>query len=364
MMFDALIEFLILNNYQVGVVNLTSRYSNIQVGQFSVKRSWEYLFIILKSIVECFKQRGSLLYLSTAQSKSGFLRDLVFINLASFLNCKILLHQFGSSMGIFYNSLSPLMKLLVRNTFSKGNLIIVEGELTKNQFSMIEGYENKVITITNGLPERKLQNPDIGKTYQSDQIFNLIYLNYMIESKGYWDVLKAIRILVENHANNVHCVFAGMFKHSVDDETYANEKDASNAFHQYINKHNLQSYITYYEGLMGDAKAKAFLKAHAFLLPTYFKFEGQPVSVLEAMAYGSVPIVTNHRMIPDMVTRDVGLFVDAKSPGQIAEKVLFLMNNPAAYAAFSQASVNRFREHYTLDKYCNNVMAVINKLMK
>jgi glycosyltransferase involved in cell wall biosynthesis len=139
--------------------------------------------------------------------------------------------------------------------------------------------------------------------------------------------------------------------------------EAATAFKQYVVTHNLQEHITYHSGLMGDGKAHAFLNAHVFLLPSYFKFEGQPVSVLEAMAYGAVPVVTKYRMIPDMVTNEVGLFVEPKSPEQIAEKIIFLMKNPADYASYSQACVDRFLANYTLDRYCTNILQVIKNIM-
>jgi glycosyltransferase involved in cell wall biosynthesis len=363
MMFDALVDFLQTKNFSVSVIDLTSKYTNIHVGKFSFKRTLEYLSIILGSLKLFFSCRGGLLYITTAQTKAGFLRDMVFVNLASFFNYKILMQQFGSNFESFYNGLSPFLKNVVRRTFNKGDCIVVEGELSKQQFSMLDDYARKVVPITNGLPEKNLLSSDKGKTYSKGQTFNLIYLSYMIESKGYWDVLKAIRILVQEHKKNIHCVFAGAFKHSVDAEMHTNELGAAKAFHQYIVDNNLQQHITYYEGLMGEAKARAFLNANVFLLPSYFKFEGQPVSILEAMAYGAVPVVTNYRMIPNMVTNDVGLFVEPKSPEQIAEKVLFLMENPDAYATYSQACVDRFLANYTLDKYSTNMLQVIKKIL-
>jgi len=363
MMFDALVDFIQANNFSVSIVDLTSKYTNIQVGEFSLKRTLEYFAIIFGAIGLFYKCRGGLLYITTAQTKAGFLRDLVFINLASFFNYKILMQQFGSNFENFYNGLSPFLKYLVRSTFNKGSYIVVEGELTKQQFSMLDDYARKVVSITNGLPEKNLLSSNKGKTYSAEQTFNLIYLSYMIESKGYWDVLKAVRILVQEHKKNIHCVFAGAFKHSVDAEMHGNELEAADGFRQYIADNNLQPHIAYCEGLMGEAKAQAFLKAHVFLLPSYFKFEGQPVSILEAMAYGAVPVVTHYRMIPNMVTDEVGLFVEPKSPEQIAKKILFLMDNPEIYAKLSQGCVDRFLANYTLDKYSMNMLQVINKIM-
>ncbi|BCO27345.1 hypothetical protein MIZ03_2233 [Rhodoferax lithotrophicus] len=364
MMFDALVDFLVANNFTVGVIDLTSEYTNIKIGKFSLIRTLEYLKIIIGSINKFIKYRGGLLYINTAQTKAGFLRDLFFVNLAWLFRYRILMQQFGSNFGNFYSELSPWFKYLVRTNFNKGHFIIVEGEFTKCQFSMLYNYQNKVVSVSNGLPERNLLITNKGKIYNPNHTFNLIYLSYMIESKGYWDVLKALNILVNTYNMNVHCVFAGSFKNSVDAVLHINELEAEEAFKLYILKNNLQNHVTYYAGLMGNAKAQAFLKANIFLLPTYFKFEGQPVSVLEAMAYGAVPVVTNYRMIPNMVTPEVGLFVDPRSPDQIAEKVLFLIKNPKTYATYSQASVDRFLEKYTLDSYSKNILNLIKMTLK
>lgn len=363
MMFDALVDFLAANKFAVGTIDLTSKYTNIQVGKFSLKRTIEYFTIIIGSIGKFIEYRGGLLYITTAQTKAGFLRDFVFVNLATLFGYRILMQQFGSNFESFYSGLSPFLKYLVRSTFNRGSNIVVEGELTKQQFSMLDDYLNKVVSVTNGLPEKNLLSSDKGKTHKTDQTFNLIYLSYMIESKGYWDVLKAMNLLVNKHNKNVHCVFAGTFKHSVDTVLHDSSLAAESAFHQYIEENGLQSNVTYCAGLMGEAKASAFLKANVFLLPTYFKFEGQPVSVLEAMAYGAVPVVTNYRMIPNMVTAEVGLFVAAKSPEQIAERILYLMGNPETYASLSQAAVDRFLANYTLDRYCGNMLNIINKII-
>ena len=362
MMFESLTDYLKENRYSVDVVNLTSKYTNIQVGEIVIKRIIEYISIIIKSIPVFYKNKGGVLYITTAQTKGGFLRDFIFIHLALIFSCKILIQQFGSNFEVFYNGLSPIFKYLVRKTFNKGNYIIVEGVVTKKQFSFIDNYENKVFALTNGLPEKAIKMDSDVKIYLNNESFKMIYLSYMIESKGYWDVLEAVNILINEFGRNVECVFAGMFKSSVDDEIYNSEVDASNQFHNFIHKNKLDKIVTYYEGLMGDKKSEAFLNSHVFLLPSYFKFEGQPVSVLEAMAYGCVPIVTQYRMIPDMVTPETGIYVEKKSPRQIADKIMYLMDNPEIYKGYSKASIDRFTENFTFDKYCFNFCKILNKL--
>lgn len=362
MMFDALVNYLQEKGQNVLIVNLTSKYQDIQVGKIYFKRIAEYIYIIIKSLLSFYKQRKGLLYITTAQTKGGFLRDFVFINIAKLLHYKILLQQFGSNFQSFYENLSPLLKKMVRNTFNKSSFIIVEGEFTKNQFSMITDYETKVIPVTNGLPERNIVSVNEGKYYDKNKSFNLIYLSYLIESKGYWDVLEAVNILRNQFNLNVSCVFSGIFKPSVDDERHSNIKEAEKEFHKFIDKNQLTDVVTYYKGLMGKQKAEAFLNANAFILPSYFKFEGQPVSVLEAMAYGVIPIVTRYRIIPEMVTEETGLFVEKKSPMQIAMNIKYLMQNGDIYHKISQKNIERYKNYFTIEKYCERIIAIMNKV--
>ena len=362
MMFEAFIEHLQANHFEVSVIDLASKYDDINVGKIASKRIFEYLGIIAKAVGVFAKNKGSVVYLTTAQTKGGFYRDFIFIRLASLFGCKLLLQQFGSNFENFFNSISPKLQQTVLDTFGKGSKIVVEGSVTKEQFKVLKDYETKVQIVSNGLPERNLKSTDKGKTYDKANPFHMIYLSYMIESKGFWDVLHAVDILKNKYNLNVKCVFSGTFKSSVDDTLYPDAVQAKKAFEEFIKSHDLETTITYYEGLMGDKKAEEFIKSNVFLLPSFFKFEGQPVSVLEAMAYGSLPIVTKYRMIPEMVTDETGVFVDPKSPEQIANAVKTLMESPERYAQLSQQCVDRYQEKFTLDSYCKNLMNIVNQI--
>ena len=48
---------------------------------------------------------------------------------------------------------------------------------------------------------------------------------------------------------------------------------------------------------------KEFLnRADAFVLPTYYPIEAQPISIIEALNSGTPVIATNHASIPEMIT--------------------------------------------------------------
>ena len=133
-------------------------------------------------------------------------------------------------------------------------------------------------------------------------------------------------------------------------------KVAKKSFFEYVKKNNLTEKITYFEGLYGNEKSVAFRNSHFFLLPSYYINEGQPVSVLESLAYGCVPIVTRYRLIPTMVNEENGFFVEPKSPIQIVECILEIIDNPMKYHDYSQAGINYYLDNFTQDKYVNKLI--------
>jgi len=56
------------------------------------------------------------------------------------------------------------------------------------------------------------------------------------------------------------------------------------------------------------------LRNYIFCLPTYYPNEGQPISILEAMANGCAIVTTDHGGIKDVVTKENGIFVGKSNP--------------------------------------------------
>jgi glycosyltransferase involved in cell wall biosynthesis len=177
----------------------------------------------------------------------------------------------------------------------------------------------------------------------------------MIISKGYLDVLFAVEQLVNRYHIDLHCTFIGRFVHTPDDIDLPDGISAEEYFFSYIKKHSLDRYITRIDGLYGNEKREIFLRSHVFLLPTYFIYEGQPVSIIEAMAYGNVPIVTNYRHIPSMVNLDNGFYVNPKAYMEIVDIILKLYRNQQEYSSLSRKNIDKYLKFFTFEQYCEKV---------
>lgn len=362
MMFQLLVDEVHHRNIKTIVVDIGLSVfkdkGNRVSGKFSIVKAIDYILILIKFFFILLFNQKQTVYVTTAQSKVGFVRDYFIIRFARLFGSKIIAHQFGANYGGFYNSQSEFLKKKIKNTLAKADKIVVEGDYTKNQFSFLPDYETKVYSLPNGLPEKIDSSKIQAKKITADEPIRMFYLSNMIETKGFWDVLEAVNILINVEKINIEAVFSGKFLDSVDDEKFSNAEEARKAFFDYIEKNNLEKKVTHLEGLYGANKSEEFKKSHFFLLPSYYINEGQPVSVLEALAYGCVPIVTEYRLIPMMVNKDNGFFVNPKSPQEIATIIKGLSNNPELYNKYSQSAIDYYLDNFTADKYTERLISL------
>ncbi|MBD8018756.1 glycosyltransferase family 4 protein [Kaistella pullorum] len=326
-------------------------------GKASLVKVLDNITVVAKFVKALALHPKAPVYINTSQTSVGFMRDFVLINLASRAGRKIIAHQFGANYEQYYSEQTPARQKLINKTLLKTARVIVEGDFTKEQFSFLPGYEDKVAIVPNGLPEKIDSSSILPKQISAKEPVEMFYISNMIESKGFWDVLKAFEILVDERKRNVKIAFSGKFYGATEDKTYQTPEDAKKAFLDRTEKYRKSGLLTYHaNGLYGSDKAEAFIKANFFLLPSYYINEGQPASVLEALAYGCVPITTRYRVIPMMVNEQNGAFVNPQSPIEIADAVEMFMDNPQKYQQHSEAAIRDYKEKFTAERYIEKLL--------
>lgn len=353
-MFDGIVDSMRREGYHVAVIDISSHFKR---RSFAL-RSLDYILVLFRLLWNLLMKHYEIAYITTSQSKNGFIRDYLIITLCRCFKVKVISHQFGANYNQLLNALNDKARARLTDMLNYCSTIIVEGQHMKSQYSFFDGYDKKVRIIPNGLPVVG-KNAMTPKHYNASCPFKMYYLSNLIWSKGYYDVLCAVDLLVNKYKKNVECVFAGAFMEAVDDERsgISNKND----FMEYVKDHHLEKVVSYYPGMYGDEKDAAFSQSNVFLLPSYYINEGQPVSIIEAMAYGCVPIVTEYRHIPMMVTKENGCFVEPKNPEQIASAIVELMEHPDVYAAKSEASIRDYKEQFTFEVFASKVMACIKE---
>jgi glycosyltransferase involved in cell wall biosynthesis len=366
MMFQLFTDMLVEMGEKVSVFDIGGRKNSAAIlrasGTFHWKRVADYCRVLPKIWKSLIGNR-SVVYLVTAPSLWGFLRDSAIIWPAFLLGHSIVTHQFGGKYREFYEKQFSLIKSFIKGTLSHVDSIIVEGESIKRQFSFLSDWESKVRPIPDGLPERGAAFPSTHKFIDPDQPLNILYLSNLIETKGYWDVLEAIHILVNERRRNVHCEFVGRFLPAKDSVRFPNVEIAQREFVEFVESHDLAESVSHVDFLFGNSKANAFQRSHIFVLPSNYANEGQPTAILEAMAYGLVVISTEYRLIPSMVVdQRTGFFVRYGHPEDIADRIEFLLDNPEVYECMSQNSIKRFQNKFTGEQYVTSLLEVVREV--
>lgn len=302
----------------------------------------------------------NVVYLPAARSIAGFLRNAYIILFSKIFRHKIVIHFHCGDYNDFLIEKGKYFILINKYVYNKVDFFIVLGESLIKNYDMLYNNNTQVHVISNGIAINK----ELTNNILQDQNINILFLSNLIESKGYLDLLEAIRVLVnECGLREIKCFFCGIFLDSQDNYYFKNKEDAQNYFFNFINDNNLTNNVVYKGLVSGNEKHELLLKSDIFILPTYYSTEAQPLSILEALSYGKIVLVTPHRAIPDMVIDNYnGLFIDFKSPKSIVEMILKINNNKSLQKSLSNNAKSFVEKYYSHTKFENNIISFFKNL--
>ena len=328
---------------------------NVEVLTLSGKRNavFSKIFIYIGLLVRLiFKLilRKYVVYHAVSQSRAGFMRDFPIVFLSKIFGSKIIIHIHGGNYDGFYQAQKPFIQKQIRQMLMHTDSIIVLSESMKKMLDFAPQLFPKLKVVKNGLPWNIESNDLKVKELppNNNLPIKIIFLSNLIESKGYLDVLEATSILVNEYGHNVKTDFCGEFIHYHDAQRFATLSEAKHYFYEFIAKNKLENHVNYHGIVEVEKKKKLLKEAHFFVLPTNYINEGQPISIIEAIAYSCVVITTDYRGISDMITcYKSGIYVRFNNPKDIAFEIHNLIQNPLEYQKISNNAHQNYLENFT-----------------
>jgi glycosyltransferase involved in cell wall biosynthesis len=111
-----------------------------------------------------------------------------------------------------------------------------------------------------------------------------------------------------------------------------------------------------------EPPAARYLKAlDVYVLSS--SWESFPIGPLEAMACGIPQVVSAVGGTRESVTRETGRLVPAREPEPLAAAIIELLEDEPRRKAMSAASVQRHREHFTVDQMVAGTAAVYDRVL-
>jgi glycosyltransferase involved in cell wall biosynthesis len=289
------------------------------------------------------------LYLTTSRSLSGFLRDFFLINTASLFNLKIVNHLHGSDFIEFYQSTGGLVRRLVDSTYGKVHVSIVLLPAMAEQYAMFPRM--KVVSIPNCATNiDSVQLDHVTNT----QKLKLLYLSNLMYSKGVTLLVDAVKEL-QSEGIDVSLTVAGK---PMADEYMSEDK----IWQEFDNRVTASNYVKYVGVAHGKAKESLLVSSDVFVLPTFYKTEAFPISVIEAMHSGLAIVTTEHNYMKDVVSKANGILIQTKSIESLKSAIKTLYNDRKLLKEMGQYNKCVAREHYSIDQYVSSITKLIDRV--
>jgi len=283
---EALYADLVARGHEVTLVNLSKQ--SFHQGADSIGRLMEIAQVLLKTLRHGHKT--DLVYMTPAESVAGNLKDLAILLCLGSKARRTFLHLHGGAgmRGLLSGDRQWLQRL---NAWFLRRMagVIVLGERHVSIYSHIVPKDRIHVVKNFAGDEWFIDDRDLTLKWSNSSTLNVLFLSNLLPGKGHQELADAIQCLSPDERDRLHFHFAGGF-----------EDEASASV--FLKRIGSISNATYHGTVSGENKKRLLHSAHLFCLPTYYPYEGQPISILEAYASGCAVMTTDHSGIFDVFT--------------------------------------------------------------
>ena len=251
------------------------------------------------------KIKPDLLHINTALTPLSIIRDSVLVFAARRLNYPVLIHIHGGR--VFTEGFSrAIFEKLTKQMLGRADSVAVLSEKEKLFLGEIDKNLN-VRVLQNAVD---LENV-ISRKYNASRRKTIVFLGRFHKGKGLAEIIKTCGQLKDAGAEfTFKCYGTG---------------DLRDWFVREMSGILGEDFV--YGGIVsGSEKWKVLAECDIFFLPSHY--EGLPMSLLEAMAAGAIPVVSNVGSIGEVIKDgENGFLVEPENVSQMVEKLKFLLSD-------------------------------------
>lgn len=331
---SAVTQFIISSNTKV-------HYIHFELGKKDKERGG--IFRIKSIINSLFKWNkllknypDAIIHYNFPLSKPSILRDPMFMYIARRREMKMVVHIHG---GIFLTaSHTPkYLQWILKKTFALPCPFIVLSNLEKQLIS--KNYSCKKIHVLPNCVDLKEASQYTKSTKGISEPLVMGYLGRIAETKGMSYLLESCKELKNRNIPFILRI--------------AGKEEIKNQYLPLFEKELGEQFI--YDGVVFGKSKDDFLKQlDIFMLPSYF--EGLPMSLLECMSFGVVPITTNVGSIGEVVYNNKnGVFIQKQNTTDIVEQFIRFNDNRRLLQTLSQTAKSTIFKMFSPSIYINNL---------
>jgi glycosyltransferase involved in cell wall biosynthesis len=343
------------------------------VGKFK----WSKFFLLLGYCFTAWWYRfaygaDTLYYIPAPGKRAALYRDWIVMLLCRPVFKKTIFHWHAVGLGDWLEREGkPWEKKISHRLLGGVDLAIVLSEFARADAARFSPH--KIEIVPNGipdpcpdfnesvLPERRkrfrLRNGPEGAT------FTVLFIGACTAAKGLFATLDAAglinqRLRARNSPILVRLIVAGEFA-SAEDEARFKKRIAKPDLAQRPNPRATEyEDAVHYAGLVQNAaKNQLFREADCLCFPSLYPAEGQPVTIIEALAFGLPVIATRWRGIPELLSNYDARLLKSQDSSEIADALEDL-----AQSEITAENRQTFLARYSLEKYLDGLNRVFAEL--
>lgn len=317
-MTERLVEALTNSGHSVRVVDKRFSSSVRDVGRIHPRKLLQIPSLIVRMLATRFS-RGQTVYFLTDRPAS-FLVDLLISSLAG----RPLIHYLHTSGFTALASRGPLWRFAVKRVLNRSNSIVILGESLESDIRQLAPNKRLVI----------IPNPanDTLKRAMPPERPRVLFLSNLLEEKGADTFIKVARSLTVRHP-----LIAWDFQ-------LAGEGDSSSFDTDGIP-------LTILGKVDHETRDDLFATSTVLVFPSRYRLEAQPLTIVEAMAFGLPVVAFEVGGISDLIGADNPLLIRLGDDEELAQQVVRLSTNRSDWEAESRAARRRYEAAHTTEDF-------------
>ena len=340
---EAVLECL-QESLDVSVVNLSK--PGLKAGIDSLSRLTQVLNIIYQVVRQV--RQVDVVYFTISQSFFGLLKDLVMLGLCYKSLPKFVIHSHGFGIRYLVLDKHKAMNFIFKAFALRIKKLIVLGPTHRKIMKHLVPEDKLEVVYNFGDPGLVLEKELISEKFCNleNDTLEILYLSNLLPGKGYLELINAYIHLRKKRNLNIKLTIAGGFQSEVDKQSF-------------LGLISEEPSITYVGIADFKTKKALFAKSHVFCLPTYYPFEGQPISILEAYASGCVVVSTEHAGIPDIFTERNGFVVEKASVSSLVKILEEILEKRTEIVKTAEHNHSEFLKRFSKQSFGDQIKAVI-----
>jgi glycosyltransferase involved in cell wall biosynthesis len=342
-------------------------WKNIQLALGAVWRTWRL----------ARRFRPDVCYLPISQGAPGFARDALFTFAARWSGAAVVWHLRGGYFKEFHDRAPAPLRWFIRFACRRVARVIVLGESLRRLFDGLVPKE-RVVVAGNGINLDEEARAGLAdgwaerarRAAEAPGAIRVVYLSNLMASKGLFELLDAFKALLKEQPGARLSIAGAPYDPGIEEKLAAALRDPE------LRGSDGEAAAEWLGVVGGRSKWRLLGASDVFALPTYYDNEGQPWSIIEAMAARLPVLSTDHAAIAETLGDDLavcdkpagvasamegaaGLLVPKRDVDVLAEALRLLAARPELRESMGAVGAERQARLHNQDRFLEGVLTTL-----